>query len=559
MSFSPKEVRFSPDFARIRDLVRRHPYDVTDRMTEHLRTPTGAGRLFPLQALSLYEAGHEGGGFFPMQVGTGKTLLSLLLPRVLEAKRPVLIVPAKLIRKTEAERKVYAKDWRVVKNLRIFSYEMLGRVSAARELEMYQPDLLILDECHKVKNKHAAVTRRVTRYLKEHPDVRVCAMSGTVMNRSLHDFAHIIAWTHKTKAPIPKEYEVLNEWAEALDDKVAAFSRRSPGVLMQWASGEGDDIDRARRGFHKRLVDTPAVVASAATDTYGGSLYINGLEFQVNEATEANFRRLRGAWERPDGFALSMATEVWRVARELSLGLHYIWSPPAPDEWLAARRTWASFVRETLKHSRELDSELQVANAVLKGEIDDDGELEAWQAIRPSFQVNSRPVWHDDSALKACEKWLEENNGIVWTEHRFFADELQRRTGLPYFGAGGVDSQGIEIEAFTGTSCIASVAANGTGRNLQRFNRGLITSISGGAIAWEQLLGRMHREGQTADSVEFDFLFGCWEHYDGIQKALETARMHVNMMGQSQKILSCDLEIPNLGTGPRWTKNYGSK
>jgi hypothetical protein len=41
-------------------------------------------------------------------------------------------------------------------------------------------DLVILDECHKVSNSHAAVTRRMKRYLEANPQVTVVALSGAL-------------------------------------------------------------------------------------------------------------------------------------------------------------------------------------------------------------------------------------------------------------------------------------------------------------------------------------------------------------------------------------------
>lgn len=527
-------------------------------LTEILRTPGGTMSLRPIQAQALYEIAKHKGLFGPIRVGGGKTLISLLTPFVLGEERAVLLLPAALRDKTERERRQLAKHWRVSRGLRILSYEEMGREAQANALEFYRPRLIIADEAHRLKNKRAGVTRRIVRYMREHPETHFVAISGTMIKNSLRNFAHILRWTHKALAPVPESEGELEEWADALDEDSNMFTRSRPGVLLRLAEPEdvvpGDDLRTARRGFQRRLLETPAVVATQG-EQVACSLYIEAREFKPNAVTDANFQRLRSTWETPDGWALSQAVDVWRHARELALGLHYAWDPRPPQEWLNARREWAAFVRETLSHSRSLDTELQVAKACASGQLDDSA-FRAWQDIRDTFRINSKPVWHDDAALVSCEAWLKGGPGIVWVEHTFFGDELERRTGVPYYREGGLNKAGQPIETHDPKRpLIASVAANATGRNLQAWARNLVTSCPGGAVVWEQLLGRTHRDGQTADQVEVEVLFACIEHANAWERALAEARMTEDTMGQPQKILFADAVFPSVvgRTGPRWS------
>ncbi len=556
-------VRPGTEFRRIVNLPRRD-WDptITARMTEVLKTHEGQQLLRDIQAQALYEIGLYGGLFGPIRVGAGKTLISLLAPRVCDAKRPLLLLPAGLIEKTKREQATLSKSWRVSKHLRIESYESLGRVSSQRMLEIYKPDFIIADECHRLKNKRAGVTRRVARWMFNNPDTKFAAMSGTVMSDSLRDFAHIIAWTHKNKSPCPLDDETVQEWCDALDLKVNPLARKDPGALLEFSQGLlGDPLSRARKGFHRRLVDTAGVVASAETQEFTGSLLIRTVEYKVNAETEKNFKTLRTLWETPDGWSLTEAVAVWRHARELALGLHYVWDPRPPDSWLAARRAWAKFVRDFLSRSKKLDTELQVANAVAEGILDDGGLLCDWKAIQPTFNVNSQPRWHDFSAVELAVKWLKEHpNGICWSEHKFFSDELARRSGCLYFGNGGLAASGQRIEDARG-AIIASIAANGTGRNLQRWDSNLITSLPGG-LGTEQLIARTHRPGQNADEVAVDILLGCREHHEAIVKAVSAAHMQEDTLGQTQKLLLADLEYPlSIVNKPgfRWSKNKNGK
>src|SRR5262245_65169047 len=99
-------VRATAEVARILALPRRDPSasEVTDELTGLLRTSRGTMRLRPVQALALHDLGVYGGAFCPIGVGEGKTLITLLAPYVLEAQRPLLLLPAALIEKTERER-----------------------------------------------------------------------------------------------------------------------------------------------------------------------------------------------------------------------------------------------------------------------------------------------------------------------------------------------------------------------------------------------------------------------------------------------------------------------
>lgn len=688
--FQRREVARTADFRRILELPKRVTSDgeaLAREMTEALRTPEGEMSLRPVQAQALYELLTTGGLFGPMGVGTGKTLVFLLAPVVLNLRRALGLLPASLVEKTERERATYARHFRVDRSMQLISYEMLGRVNASNLLAVKRPDGLITDESHKLKNPKAACTRRVARYLKDHPDTRFVSMSGTMIKNSLRDFAHLLRWSlSPEKAPVPQTEAEVDEWSDALDERVQPMQRVRPGALATLAPDvQGDELERARKAFHVRLVSTPGVVCSLHAEQVDCSLYIEGKTYGVNAATEANFERLRTMWETPDGWALSEAVDVWRHARELALGFHYVrvdgkkydeWravqrrngqrtestgngtstsseptngngalaailagrratssnpvtasdststsdssrstTGPAtsaarsrsgsasttatepgefgesfaslatgrsassettptesleriatfltearpPDWWLTPRRAWAKFVRDVLSRSRSLDSEKQVALACERGDLPDT-EYRAWMAVRDRFVPKTIAVWHDDSALKICEAWLRRERGICWVDHTMFGRELARRTGLSYFGQNGLDDKGRSILDAKGP-IIASVAANGTGKNLQAWHKNLITSCPTGASVWEQLLGRTHRPGQKADEVEAEVLIGCVEHVDAWERARAEAEMSSAMLGQPQKILFADVTMPSVEgmAGSRWTKSTNTK
>ena len=589
--FGSQVVLRTPEIKRIAALPRRVWTDeaaqrLADMLTRELKTPGGTMKLRPVQAIALYEAMECGGLFGPMRVGSGKTLVTAILPAVLEAKRPVLLLPATLIEKTGIDFKELRQHWRIATNLQLISYELLGLVQSAERLQYIRPDLIVADECHLLKNAKAGRTRRVIRYMREHPETKFVGVSGTVMKASLRDFARLLRWALKNRAPIPVTDDEVEVWADALDEKVNPLSRRKPDVLFELEGSRlpgctcngpphatgcayeppGDSLTRARRVFQSRLLETKGVVASSKNDGVTCSLRVSALEYQPAPITEQHIGNMRHGvkdvhgeytvlpWSTPDGWTFSQAIEFRMYLRQLALGFHSVWDPRPPPEWSAARYAWAVFVRETLARSRTLDTELQVANAVDAGRLQTK-TLDMWREVRDTFKIQPKDVWHDDTALRVCAEWMEREKGICWTEHVFYGRRLAQLTGATYYGANGLSDGGESITGVkAGKAIIASVQANGTGRNLQMFSSNLITSCPPGPAIVEQLIGRTHRDGQEADTVTVDILLGCREHHDAFYRALDGAKAAADVLGHDQKLLLADVLMPYIDDrkGPLW-------
>lgn len=544
--------------------------DLAVRMTAALRTPGGTMQLRPIQAIALYEIGTVGGCLISARVGAGKTIVSLLAPYVLASRRPMLLLPARLIDKTRREWSRLREHWLIPNTIRIESYELLGRVSAAQMLADYAPDLIVADECQRVKNPRAACTARLMRYLLANHACRFVAMSGTVTARSLRDYAHLAARCLRVKsAPLPDSWGELEDWAEAIDVKILRDGEEperkvQTGALEFLCNAEEknearhDPVGACRKAYRRRLVETPGVVATS--DRFlGASLSVSGIEPRMGEPTNLAFKHLRHAWKLPDDHPLSDGVEVWRHARQLALGFFYAWTPRPPEEWMNRRRIWSAVSRVILRtNRRDLDTALQVANAVDAGFYDDwieiadgtrhlpAGALERWRDIRDSFEPRSVATWLDTGALEAAAAWARDP-GIVWTEHCAFAEALSKMTGLPYYGEQGRDDRtGLAIEqADPKRACIASIKANSEGRNLQEiWSRNLVTSPPKLGLVWEQLLGRTHRDGQTADEVTCDVFVTCQEHAAAWAQALVDAQWIEDSTGQEQKILHVDTDMP---------------
>lgn len=497
----------------------------------------GEQELRPVQAQALAELHCMRGLFAPIRVGGGKTLITYLAPHMVSAERPLLLVPARLREKTLREFEELEKHWRRPDHpTTVLSYETFSREGQAGILDELLPDLIMADESHHLKNVRAACTRRVGRYMRLHPDTPFVALSGTMTKRSLMDFAHIIDWCLEDP-PIPIEVFDLEQWSRALDEESNWYgSRIHPGALEVFYEGEGSPEERARRGYRRRLVETPGVVATDESPI-DASLVIDewkprlGLSIEQKQA----FKKLADEWELPDGTELLDAIEVWRHALELSQGFYYRWAEEPPKEWMRARKAWAQYCRASLRHTNVLDTEAQLKKAREGLPV-----LEEWEAIRPTYTPKTEPVWLTSHVVEDAVEWVRQNKGLCWVGHRAVG-EAMKRLGVRYFGARGMDD-GVPIEEWKGGGAL-SIAANAEGRNLQHYSESLILSPPTTGDRWEQLLGRTHREGQVADTVYASVYLGCKQARSGFERALSDAKYQRGILGSPQKLLIADVSL----------------
>ena len=548
-------VRKSAELDRILRLPRKtpHPEDTRERLTQILRTPEGTQELKPIQAEMLYELGRARGLFASATVGAGKTLTSLMASRMVGAKKTVLVTKASLRKKTIIEMNEYRKNWRLPpEGIEIVSYEELSRVKFVAYLNELKPDLLIFDEVQALKNRKASRTKRVMRFMKANPTTMVVALSGTVMKKSIQDFAHIIAWCLKDKCPLPLNYVDLDEWTKALDEKVNELDRYEVGALKAFSDGE-DDLQKVRQGFREHLIGTPGVVATQGKgEDVGCTVTVNAIVYDLPTEIDGHFAKLRGDMQTPDGWQLTTGAEVWMHARQLALGLYYAWDPRPPDWWRNPRREWGCFVREVLSHSRTLDSELMVVNACDAGSLDSQF-LERWREVKNKFTPNIVSRWCDDTAINICLEWMQQP-GIVWVEHTLFGARLAELSGCKYYGPQGLAADGEFInDADPTKAAIVSFDANKAGRNLQaKWSRCLYTAIREGADDLEQSIGRIHRDGQLEDEVIVDVLVGCREHLTAMKRAISASEAIRDTTGAEYKILSADFDWPDEDETDTW-------
>jgi hypothetical protein len=531
--------------------------------------------LRPVQIAALQCIHDYGGMIANIRVGGGKTLVSFLAPSVVEAKKALIVTPAKLQQKTLRDFAMLKRHWRAPARLHLISYELLARDRGIAELNAFRPDLVVSDESQKFKNPRAACTIRMHKYLtKTNPDAGYIDMSGTMTKRSILEYHHRTMWAVPDQLqPLPRSHSEAAEWADALDEKVAPTGRLLPGALLRLCNDQelaelaveptkSKSLQVVRQAYSRRLLTAPGVVGT--DDIFDGAmtLQITGHGFEPGRTVVDAFAQLRGSWELPDGHPVESPADLWRHARELIQGFYYRWDPLPPREWLTLRKIWAATLRQILRDFRDLESPLIATRAIDAGRIPWAEEaLADWRAIKPSYKPTTVAEWIDDACLQWVVRWAESNTGIIWCYETAFAKRLSDIAGLPYYGSKGLcDGKMIEGEKET---CIASIKANSEGRNLQHFGANLIVSSPPGGDVWEQLLGRTHRDGQQADEVTADVLLCCYEQWDVFRQARRDAEYVERTMQQAQKLNFADVDVLSeaevqalhAAGNPLWCKN----
>lgn len=556
-------------------------------LTDELLLPGAVawpGRLKPAQSAALHQARAAGGLLAPIGVGHGKTLISALLPTVLKAKLAVLLVPAALVGKTERDLAKLRQHWRILppSQLRVVSYNKLSSPGSTSLFEDLGPDLVVADEAHNLKNAKSARGARFLRYFKLWPATRFCALSGTMTSKSLYDYWHLAKLALKDGSPLPVKWPEVGVWdcvfgsipdeqrfaAAASGARVATPGPDSEKVskrMVRWAmrNGQGGDINKVpvpepREAFSRRLTTAPGVVATTSGEC-DASLEIELLDrLPIPGIVAETLQTLEDTWEI-GGNEIADAMTLARVRRQVASGFWYRWVWPGgvvDKEWLEARSEWQRAVRRLLgsaKATTGLDSPALVAAAAERKDtkVSDLWERwEEWKAVKHRPEPPVEAVWLSeylvDAAIERAEHRSRSGPVIIWYESRAL-EAVFRARGLPVFGAGGDSDKLVELASKFDAGkkpppiICCSIAAQGTGKNLQAWYQSVVSQPSSSGVTWEQLLGRLHRQGQQADSVQWDVFAHVPAFMDAFESAKVSAMYQQSTMRQPQRLLFADV------------------
>lgn len=593
LGVTPPPVEDSPDLRRILALPRRPrpslaeqdaaAEEMTRRLEAHPRPcACRIHRLLPVQGWYLREASEAGGALGFVVAGGGKTGIGILLPMVLpDVRVAVLLLPPELRAQFVVDYEEWSRHFKVPNLawsgsltaasgsrrlgaihewgdrpflrdrpvLHVLAYSELSHERCATWLTEYRPDLIVSDEAHRLSDQDSVRTSRFKRYAvsRAHAGspIRFAGHSGSLTTRSILQYQHLAALALRDGSPVPHDPGAAQSWASCLDPALRGCPAPA-GALAKLGGASAQD------GFRLRLTETLGVIT-----TEDARLPVR-LTLTVRQpppmpaAVAEAIGQTRASRTRPDGQEFTEEAETVACLRQLACGFFYRWiyprgePPDLIDRWFAARKAWFAELRGALDGYRRdrLDSPALLRQAAerwhdpaYRGD-DPEWESEAWPAwrdVRDQVVPEVATTWIDDWLARDAVAWAAQSPGVIWYQHRAFGARVAELGGLPLYGEGDAASIGIAQEQGD-RSIVASIKAHGTGKNLQRWTRALVTSAPSDAGAWEQLLARHHRTRQTRDvHVE------VYQHTAEVQRALadatERARYVQATTGLSQRLL----------------------
>lgn len=503
-----------------------------------LTRPFGSMTLRPVQEEALAAILHSRGGVLPIGVGHGKTLISYLAPTVLGAKRPLLLLPSAMVAAAAREFASYASHFVNPKGMRVLAYSALSTASGARALDEYEPDLIIADEAHKLRHRTAARTKRVERYIHEHRPMFL-AMSGTLTAKSIKDFAHLVFWALGEQSPMPLVGYHLDAWAACVDVGGIPTGRDWSTVRplldrFSVPADTGSKKHNVRVAFQRRMNSAPGVVATQESSVDCALTFdrIDGRRCPLPSRVGKLIAEVQATGMTPDKEdVMEDDVSMWRLLRQLSLGFWYKWDWDAvggkDHEWLEARSGWHRWMRRELqtRSAPGYDSPLLVRNTLTR-EDRKPGELLRWEAVSDRPVPPTVAVWESSEVMSWVLQTVRaaKDPTLIWYESVAVGEALAA-LGIPLGLSGRVDT------------CALRIRVHGVGQNLQGWSSNLIIEPPPSGAVWEQLLGRTHRAGQTADEVRVAVLSHTGAFQDAWTKARVDAQYLQASQGQKQKLL----------------------
>lgn len=605
MSLVPKRTGPSPEeleLARILSLptvCMMNPEELEFFSFDHMLASAydSGARLRLEQATAMRAYLDSGGGLFPLSVGKGKSGVSLFAANEAYkngARKILLLMESQNVR---GMMKHHIPQWRKLIDLvvpfhflagrtrkmrrrmcennspgcYVVPYSLLSQPDAAPQkqedgsmdpgnLNLIGAELVIADEVHNLRNARVARTKRVMTYLRE-AGPEFIGMSGTITQKSLMDYWHLISAALGDKSPIPRTHSIAAGWDQMLNaDAITPteYGRKLMGPLIRWARAETGEqfntqqTESYRRAFRHRLVLSPGVVSSSEDDLGVSLRFLN---------QEVEGRALVDGWEElsrlisdvdggqtPQGEEIAHAFHKFKWLFELSAGFYNALNWPTAAELAKTKKIeldaaqWA--IDDAMTHHEQqqlyyqllrqffrtsapgLDTPREVGRAIAMKDKRIPRDLaEAWHEMKALLSVcmdrhgflverRSRPVRVCSYKVDEAVRWAKEaEHGIIWVMNRelglWIVEALQAAGMDPMFCPSGskhdeaIEAVGNpELGGKGDRLVVASLKAHGTGKNLQAFSKVFFPQWPRSGKDAEQTVGRVHRHGQEADAVE---------------------------------------------------------
>lgn len=526
------------------------------------------------QIIALSHIAEMQGAFLGMGVGDGKTLVSFLAGMVVDVDLVIVFIRPAEAEQTGTAWGEWGEHFRFHRNTKFLPFSVISKEDGTdlltRMTAGYRPErvLMVVDEAHGIRHQDTARAMRLMRYFMDRPKTKFVAMTGTLTNDSIKDFSHLACMALGVNSPVPYDDRTLEAWAACID----ADGKPGPGDwlytdrLIEWHIGRPvnnlsstEKRKLARAAFQKRLHKTRGVYITTQA-SHGSEIRFYFVKSSVPaEVLDALARIEEGI--HPAGIDY-YESEMEQVvdARRVSIGLYYVWDwskvgRTHPDmEWMERRKKWNRSVRFELSRraTTHYDSPKLVAKAcqaVLSGhppKVQPSRDLidtyRDWAAVSERYNVETMKAarWVSTYLIDETMAWVRAQPGsiLIWYADTAVGELLATRYGLTVYG------EGSRMPVDQASTCAASIKVHGTGRNLQPWNRQIVLGCPGNGQTWEQLLGRMHRHGQTAEFIDVVLPIPTARVLDAFENARRDAAYIEETTGQPQRLMFARMMNP---------------
>lgn len=437
----------------------------------------------------------------------------------------------------------------------VFPYSLLSVPDTMDLLTWIDADLVIADEVHNLKNQRAARVNRFLDFMRgqqKRKNIGFVGMSGTITAKKIAEYHHLMDFALGDRSPLPRSANMAWFWGSILNSDADDPNPDSKGVrimqpLLKWAAekfpGErrfrDDQTESYRRAYRLRMTSAPGVVASGDEEIGVSLLIENRAPDKPGEQLIALMAQVDlGMTPQKEPIAHAIHGYKWQY--ELSAGFYnaLLWpsiervmahrnvGPTEAEllierakEHLRALQDYHKAVREFCKRAPAgLDTPREIGNSIARHGDKFVGSTLAdlWRTVK-GLEFDGMPkrlsqaVRIDDFKVRHAVEWAKEfGSGIIWVYHKELGEwitEAIAKTGQEVFHCPAGADELIESIGDPGRGgkgdklCVASITSHGTGRNLQAFQNQLFAQWPRAALQAEQTLGRLHRNGQQADSL----------------------------------------------------------
>jgi len=482
----------------------------------------------------------------------------------------------------------------------VFPYNLLSLPDTLDLLRTIDADLVLSDEVHHLKHLRAARTKKLFHWMKERtPAPQFVGMSGTITAKALSDYQHLTHAALGDKSPLPTTAAATFRWGRVLNagESPNAYERYLLRPLLQWSGEANDDQESYRSAFQKRFTSAPGIVV------YGEKKLGTSLRFQAIEPRAPNaqllalIKKVAIGYETPDGEPIDHSIHCYKWLAELTSGFYNSLKWPSAEVFAERRKLPLPEAELRLAHAKEhltleqeyhkelrqffkdapagLDTPREVGTAISKGKLD--GYLaDLWRAMKDADFAgrpdrDSIPVRVDDFKVQEVVAWAKsvKPGGIAWVHHIEMGEWLVqalKEAGIDalHCPAGAdelIESVGDPNRGGKGDRIVvASMEAHATGRNLQAFQHQFLVQWPRSPLLAEQVVGRTHRTGQTADELAFFYLNSSPIIFDSVNLAatLSDTIYVASTTGMSQRLLYADWDpLPRIYP-PEFLKAQGT-